>query len=44
MNQYLAMTPRGIENLFEIELEQCGASNSKVINAGVHFRTDEKRL
>ncbi|MFA0209555.1 hypothetical protein AB4536_22120, partial [Vibrio cyclitrophicus] len=44
MNQYLAITSRGLENLLAEELEQLGASDVKAVNAGVRFRADEKTL
>ncbi|KXF80627.1 bifunctional 23S rRNA (guanine(2069)-N(7))-methyltransferase RlmK/23S rRNA (guanine(2445)-N(2))-methyltransferase RlmL [Enterovibrio coralii] len=44
MNQYLAITSRGLENLLAEELEQLGASSVKAVNAGVRFRADEKTL
>ncbi|WP_394211315.1 bifunctional 23S rRNA (guanine(2069)-N(7))-methyltransferase RlmK/23S rRNA (guanine(2445)-N(2))-methyltransferase RlmL [Enterovibrio calviensis] len=44
MNQYLAITSRGLENLLAEELEQLGASSVKAVNAGVRFLADEKTL
>ncbi|WP_158161369.1 bifunctional 23S rRNA (guanine(2069)-N(7))-methyltransferase RlmK/23S rRNA (guanine(2445)-N(2))-methyltransferase RlmL [Grimontia hollisae] len=44
MNQYLAITSRGLENLLAEELEKLGASNVKAVSAGVRFRADEKTL
>ncbi len=40
MNQYLAITARGLENLLADELEQFGAQNIKVVHAGVKFQAD----
>nr|WP_086938598.1 bifunctional 23S rRNA (guanine(2069)-N(7))-methyltransferase RlmK/23S rRNA (guanine(2445)-N(2))-methyltransferase RlmL [Thaumasiovibrio occultus] len=40
MNQYLAITSRGIENLLAEELAQLGASNITVVGAGVRFKAD----
>ncbi|WP_087017690.1 bifunctional 23S rRNA (guanine(2069)-N(7))-methyltransferase RlmK/23S rRNA (guanine(2445)-N(2))-methyltransferase RlmL [Thaumasiovibrio subtropicus] len=40
MNQYLAITSRGIENLLGEELTQLGASQVEVVGAGVRFKAD----
>lgn len=40
MNQYLAITARGLENLLADELQQFGAQNIKVVHAGVRFKAD----
>ncbi|RXJ74300.1 bifunctional 23S rRNA (guanine(2069)-N(7))-methyltransferase RlmK/23S rRNA (guanine(2445)-N(2))-methyltransferase RlmL [Veronia nyctiphanis] len=44
MNQYLAISSRGLENILAEELIELGASNVKAGNAGVRFRADEKTL
>ncbi|MFD2176591.1 bifunctional 23S rRNA (guanine(2069)-N(7))-methyltransferase RlmK/23S rRNA (guanine(2445)-N(2))-methyltransferase RlmL [Veronia pacifica] len=44
MNQYLAITSRGLETILAEELIELGASNVKAGNAGVRFRADEKTL
>ncbi len=44
MNQYLAITSRGLENLLAEELVKLGASDVKAVSAGVRFRADEKTL
>ncbi|SMY15527.1 MULTISPECIES: bifunctional 23S rRNA (guanine(2069)-N(7))-methyltransferase RlmK/23S rRNA (guanine(2445)-N(2))-methyltransferase RlmL [Photobacterium] len=41
MNQYLAITSRGLENLLADELEQLGAQNIQVVHAGVRFKADQ---
>ncbi|UXI02777.1 bifunctional 23S rRNA (guanine(2069)-N(7))-methyltransferase RlmK/23S rRNA (guanine(2445)-N(2))-methyltransferase RlmL [Photobacterium sp. TY1-4] len=38
MNQYLAITSRGLENLLAEELEQLGAQQIQVVHAGVRFK------
>ncbi|WP_413113462.1 bifunctional 23S rRNA (guanine(2069)-N(7))-methyltransferase RlmK/23S rRNA (guanine(2445)-N(2))-methyltransferase RlmL [Thaumasiovibrio sp. DFM-14] len=40
MNQYLAITSRGIENLLADELTQLGATSVDVVGAGVRFKAD----
>ncbi len=42
MNQYLAITSRGIENLLGEELTQLGASSVEVVGAGVRFKADQE--
>ena len=44
MKLYLAITSRGLENLLSDELQELGASNIHVVNAGVRFEADEKTL
>jgi len=41
MNQYLAITSRGLENLLAEELEQLGAEQIQVVHAGVRFRAEQ---
>ncbi|WP_318434715.1 bifunctional 23S rRNA (guanine(2069)-N(7))-methyltransferase RlmK/23S rRNA (guanine(2445)-N(2))-methyltransferase RlmL [Photobacterium leiognathi] len=41
MNQYLAITSRGLENLLADELEQLGAQNIQVVHAGVRFKAEQ---
>ncbi|MEJ2765562.1 bifunctional 23S rRNA (guanine(2069)-N(7))-methyltransferase RlmK/23S rRNA (guanine(2445)-N(2))-methyltransferase RlmL [Photobacterium sp. MCCC 1A19761] len=41
MNQYLAITSRGLENLLAEELEQLGAQQIQVVHAGVRFRAEQ---
>ncbi|KLV03772.1 23S rRNA methyltransferase [Photobacterium aquae] len=41
MNQYLAITSRGLENLLAQELEQLGAQSIKVVHAGVRFKAEK---
>ncbi len=41
MNQYLAITSRGLENLLADELEQLGAQNIQVVHAYVRFKADQ---
>ncbi|WP_415720643.1 bifunctional 23S rRNA (guanine(2069)-N(7))-methyltransferase RlmK/23S rRNA (guanine(2445)-N(2))-methyltransferase RlmL [Photobacterium ganghwense] len=41
MNQYLAITSRGLENLLAQELEQLGAQQIKVVHAGVRFKAEQ---
>ncbi|UTV29146.1 bifunctional 23S rRNA (guanine(2069)-N(7))-methyltransferase RlmK/23S rRNA (guanine(2445)-N(2))-methyltransferase RlmL [Photobacterium atrarenae] len=41
MNQYLAITSRGLENLLAEELEQLGAQKIQVVHAGVRFKADQ---
>ena len=41
MNQYLAITSRGLENLLADELEQLGAQDIQVVHAGVRFKADQ---
>lgn len=41
MNQYLAITSRGLENLLAEELEQLGAQSIQVVHAGVRFKADQ---
>lgn len=41
MNQYLAITSRGLENLLADELTQLGAAQVKVVHAGVRFSADQ---
>ncbi|OAN17931.1 23S rRNA (guanine(2445)-N(2))/(guanine(2069)-N(7))-methyltransferase [Photobacterium jeanii] len=42
MNQYLAITSRGLENLLAEELNQLGAQDVKVVHAGVRFKADQE--
>ena len=41
MNQYLAITARGLENLLAEELQQFGAEEIKVVHAGVRFKAEQ---
>ncbi|MGF1726402.1 bifunctional 23S rRNA (guanine(2069)-N(7))-methyltransferase RlmK/23S rRNA (guanine(2445)-N(2))-methyltransferase RlmL [Photobacterium nomapromontoriensis] len=41
MNQYLAITSRGLENLLAEELEQLGAQSIQVVHAGVRFKAEQ---
>jgi 23S rRNA (guanine2445-N2)-methyltransferase / 23S rRNA (guanine2069-N7)-methyltransferase len=44
MNQYLAITSRGLENLLATELEELGVSNPQVVQAGVKFHAEDELL
>ncbi len=41
MNQYLAITSNGLENLLADELTQLGVSDAKPVQAGVRFSADQ---
>ncbi|MEF1219052.1 THUMP domain-containing protein, partial [Photobacterium damselae] len=41
MNQYLAITSRGLENLLADELKELGAHDIKVVHAGVRFKATQ---
>jgi len=44
MNQYLAVTSNGLENLLVEELTQLGISNAKPVQAGVKFKATNEQI
>ncbi|MBF9000468.1 bifunctional 23S rRNA (guanine(2069)-N(7))-methyltransferase RlmK/23S rRNA (guanine(2445)-N(2))-methyltransferase RlmL [Vibrio nitrifigilis] len=44
MNQYLAVTSNGLENLLVDELTQLGISNAKPVQAGVKFKASNEQI
>lgn len=42
MNQYLAITSRGLENLLAEELNELGAQSVQVVHAGVRFKANQE--
>ncbi len=44
MNQYLAVTSNGLENLLVEELTQLGISDAKPVQAGVKFKASNEQI
>jgi 23S rRNA (guanine2445-N2)-methyltransferase / 23S rRNA (guanine2069-N7)-methyltransferase len=44
MNQYLAITSNGLENLLAEELKQLGITDPKPVQAGVKFKADNRQI
>ncbi|WP_428814280.1 hypothetical protein, partial [Vibrio makurazakiensis] len=44
MNQYLAVTSNGLENLLVEELTQLGITNAKPVQAGVKFKATNELI
>jgi 23S rRNA (guanine2445-N2)-methyltransferase / 23S rRNA (guanine2069-N7)-methyltransferase len=44
MNQYLAVTSNGLENLLVEELTQLGITNAKPVQAGVKFKATNEQI
>ncbi|PJC87950.1 bifunctional 23S rRNA (guanine(2069)-N(7))-methyltransferase RlmK/23S rRNA (guanine(2445)-N(2))-methyltransferase RlmL [Vibrio sp. HA2012] len=44
MNQYLAITSNGLENLLAEELKQLGVTDPKPVQAGVRFKADNRQI